>query len=87
MTHNAPVQVRTFCPFRPRADTPKPAARRTGSDFIYAAERRFGPGGDAHLQFRISDEGRYGVSVVELASASTTTVEPVLAAAPQRRPA
>ena len=36
-----------------------------GADFTYRANVKFGQGGDAHLQFRISDEGRYGVSVRE----------------------
>ena len=45
------------------AETQRPGV--LGADFIYAANVQFGPGGDAHLQFRISDEGRYGVSVRE----------------------
>lgn len=43
-------------------------ARRPGviaGDFVYQANVAFGPSGDGHLQFRISDEGRYGVSVSE----------------------
>jgi hypothetical protein len=32
-----------------------------GADFSYSATITLGNGADAHLQFRISDEGRYGI--------------------------
>jgi Cellulase N-terminal ig-like domain len=35
------------------------------ADFSFAAEVQFGSGGEAHLQFRISADGRYGVRVSE----------------------
>jgi hypothetical protein len=34
-----------------------------GADFTFTAIVRFGAGGDAHLQFRITGDGRYGVSL------------------------
>src|SRR5262245_12166203 len=35
------------------------------ADFTFGATVTFGRGGDAHLQFRISGDGRYGVSLRE----------------------
>ena len=35
------------------------------ADFSFVAEVQFGSGGEAHLQFRISGDGRYGVRVSE----------------------
>ena len=35
------------------------------ADFWFVAEVQFGSGGEAHLQFRISADGRYGVRVSE----------------------
>jgi len=36
-----------------------------GADFSFGATILFGAGGDAHLQFRITGDGRYGVSLRE----------------------
>lgn len=45
------------------AETQRPGV--IGVDFNYSANIQFGQGGDGHLQFRISDEGCYGVSLRE----------------------